>query len=65
MNKECIINRLYKTKNGEVCVSFKFKINEISVEEEGVLWSLWNQGTPLSLGMPQIFQDDNPHADDR
>jgi len=57
--KECIVNRLYKTKNGEVCLGFKFKVGEITREEEETLWALWNQGTPLSLPMPSLFQDPN------
>ncbi len=57
MNKECIINRLYKTKNGEVCLGIKYKLGEITQEQEATLWALWNQGTPLELPMPEIYQN--------
>lgn len=58
-NKECIINRFYKSKSGEICIGFKFKFGEISQEQEATLWALWNQGTPLSLPLPEIYQDPN------
>lgn len=55
-NKETVISRIYENKSGEVVVSFRFKLAELTVEQKEDLKTLWREGVPLKLAIER-FQD--------
>jgi hypothetical protein len=52
---ECLVNKIYETKNGEFCVGFKFKFDDICQGDKEGLRAAWREGIPMLINL-ELFQ---------
>lgn len=58
MKKECILNKVYTSKHGELCLGIKFKFGDVNLAERDGMETFWREGTPLEIELPAVYQPD-------